>query len=158
MSEREQPTLPGRGWAHRFIDFLWDEVHISSGAFVLIVIGFLFTIGVYKIDHSAIDQQKKVTQSVCHVVDGANQGVGATKVRLQAAIDRDKRQAKAESQIKGIWVYALKNTPLHSPKSQRRLLLKLIHAQGVLASEDRQAASDLQKQLDAVKPIHLAGC
>jgi len=152
------PEAAGRKEAHAVVDFLWDRVHISIGAAVLIFISFCFTAAVWKIDHNANAASHKVDVGICKVVAGANKGTSAQRTRILTAAARDDKQAKAEEQIASIWKYARRKQPRHTPKSQRQLVNKLIHAQEALAHEDRAAAKDLRKQAKAVAPIEISGC
>jgi len=144
--------------ARRFFSWMLNALHITSGAFVLILITLLFIVAVYKIDHNAIDKQAQVDRSVCHTVAGFNVNDRATKIRIQGSIDRFRAQARAEQEIASIWRYARRHQPTDTPNSQKRLVTKLIRAQDTLAREDRAAAADLQTQLAGVRPIILKGC
>jgi hypothetical protein len=154
----EEPTKDSRTKAYRVIDWVWDHVHVQSGVALFLTVFLLLGIAVYKIQSNSIEHQRRVTDSICHVVASSNQNVGATRHRLTTARDRALQQGKAEDQIASIWRYARRHEPKGTPRSQKKLVDKLIHAQETLAREDRSAARDLTKQLDGVRPIALSGC
>jgi hypothetical protein len=150
------PELTGRHTAHNVVDWLWDTLHISSGAFFFVLVSLLFTLAVYKINSNSINKATTVSNSVCHVVAQADQGVSATQSRLKSAAARDRAQAKDEDKIASVWVYARSKS--HGNKVSIHLANRLIHAQRSLARQDRAAAHDLDSQLKAAVSITLAGC
>ncbi len=161
MNENQEPEvkLPGVDKAHSFVDFLWDRVHISAGALVLIIMGFLFTVGVHKIDSSnthktnqAIAHIQANDTAICHLVAGANANIGQQRQRIQQAIGRDLELARAADHT----VRALRRIPAQTvPKPVARGILE---GWIVQAKVNRSAARDLKKQVAAVKIINLPGC
>lgn len=147
--------MSGRAGAHRVVDFLWDRVHISAGALVLILISFFFTAAVYKIDHAENARNTRITNSVCHVIAGFNHGDRSQAARLEAGAQRALAQAGAEDHIASVWVYARRHA--RTPES-KRLSAKLIRSTRSLADQDRKAAAELQSESRQVRPITLAGC
>lgn len=148
---KQPPDLGGRDYAHRLIDFLWDRVHISAGAFVLVAISMLFTLSVWKIDTSQIQQIAVVDHGVCKVISGADKGIGQTRKRLRVAIQHDQQLSEADTQaanaisiIEGITPTASQKAVVHSWLTQARI--------------NSQSARDLQAELKSVRPIKLPGC
>ena len=133
------------------ISFL-GRLHISSGAAVLFAMLFIFMMAIYKIEDSNLQKSKQVSEGVCKVVLGSNKGIAQTKARIQGSIDRYRAAGKAEEDIADVWRGASKADP------KNPLAIKLIAATENLAKQDRAFADDLQKQLDAVKPLALQGC
>lgn len=133
----EQPTLTGRTRAHRFVDFLWDRVHISTGAAFFILVSLLFTAAVFKIDNNTSDRFTRFQTSVCALVAQSNHNVGLNRKRVQHAFVASVKQANAEQDIAN----ALRSDGLN----------RLARDETVLASGDKNNAKVVHNELAEIE-------